>query len=283
MNDIPAEETHKKKSNIIYSCYIQKSRAGENFVPEHTLGYHISGTLETYVDGKTQIFKEGDLRFIRKNRLARFIKQPPAGAAFQSIAIILDQETLRSISTEYNLHMNRPYTGESSILLKQGDLFRNYIDSLTPYLQGPNSTNKALTNLKVREAVMILLDTHPELQDTLFDFSEPGKIDLEAYMTENYKFNVDLNRYAYLTGRSLATFKRDFERIFHSSPNKWLQQQRLKDAYFLIREKGVKVTDVYMDVGFKDLSHFSFAFKKAYGITPSKLKIRLPSDSLGTL
>lgn len=68
-------------------------------------------------------------------------------------------------------------------------------------------------------------------------FSEPGKINLEAYMNQNYKFNVDINRFAYLTGRSLATFKRDFEKIFHIPPNRWLQQKRLDDAYYLIKEK----------------------------------------------
>jgi len=118
---------------------------------------------------------------------------------------------------------------------------------------------------------MILLETNPELKNVLFDFSEPGKIDLEAYMNKNYKFNVDLNRFAYLTGRSLATFKRDFERIFHNTPNRWLQQKRLNDAYYLIKEKKQNVSDVYLDVGFKDLSHFSFAFKKAFGVAPSHL------------
>jgi AraC-like DNA-binding protein len=128
-----------------------------------------------------------------------------------------------------------------------------------------------LTDIKVREAIMILLQTNPSIKNILFDFSEPGKIDLEAYMNEHYKFNVDLNRFAYLTGRSLATFKRDFEKIFNTSPNRWLQKKRLNDAYYLIKEKGWKSSDVYLEVGFKDLSHFSFAFKKTFGIAPSSL------------
>jgi AraC-like DNA-binding protein len=80
-----------------------------------------------------------------------------------------------------------------------------------------------------------------------------------------------LNRFAYLTGRSLATFKRDFEKIFHTSPSKWLLQRRLKEAYYLIKEKGKKPVDVYVDVGFEDLSHFSFAFKNEFGQAPSKI------------
>jgi AraC-type DNA-binding domain-containing proteins len=118
---------------------------------------------------------------------------------------------------------------------------------------------------------MILLETNPLLKDVLFDFAEPGKIDLEAYMTKHYRYNVNMDRFAYLTGRSLATFKRDFAKVFHTSPNRWLQQKRLEDAHYLISKKGYRISDAYIEAGFKDFSHFSYAFKKTYGISPSKL------------
>ena len=90
-------------------------------------------------------------------------------------------------------------------------------------------------------------------------------------MLENFDKSLSIEDYACLTGRSVSTFKRDFEKIFNLSPNRWLQKKRLNDAYYLLAEKGWKSSDVYLEVGFKDLSHFSFAFKKAYGMAPSRV------------
>lgn len=261
----------KQAQRILYSCYSHVSRDGEQFIPEHIFGYIVAGSQTVNFGDRTHTFKEGDFRFFRKNQLCKFTKQPPPGGEFVSVSVYIDQDTLRAMSTENNLHANGPYTGDNNLLIEPNALFKNYIDSLKPYINSKTDINPMLTSLKVKEAVMLLLNTEPSLKDLLFDFAEPGKIDLEAYMQKNYKFNVDIHRFAYLTGRSLATFKRDFEKIFHTSPNRWLQQKRLNDARYLIKEKGWRSSDVYLEVGFKDLSHFSFAFKKAFGVAPSRV------------
>jgi AraC-like DNA-binding protein len=90
-------------------------------------------------------------------------------------------------------------------------------------------------------------------------------------MNKNFMFNVPAAQFAKLTGRSLASFKRDFEKIFRISPGQWLQQKRLSEAYYLIREKGQKPSEVYLDVGFENLSHFSYTFKKMFGVVPSRV------------
>jgi AraC-like DNA-binding protein len=158
------------------------------------------------------------------------------------------------------------------VLLRQDAFYKSFADSLTPYLlAGPQEVGPALGQLKVKEAILLLLRLNKQVNNMLFDFSEPGKIDLEEFMSRHFAFNVEMKQFAYLTGRSLATFKRDFEKIFHTSPGRWLQQKRLAQAYYLIKEKGERPSDVYLEVGFEDLSHFSYAFKKEFGKAPSLL------------
>jgi len=259
------------RPEIVYSCYHEVSRGGEQFIQDHAFSYQQSGTMVTNDGTSEHRFEPGDFRFVRRNQLAKFLKLPPAGGEFKSISIVISQDTLRNMSREYGYTADRHTTAIPLIQLPPHPLFKAFIDSLLPYEDLPPEDTSALLSLKVREAVLLLLRIKPELKEILFDFTEPGKIDLEEFMVKNYQFNVGLNRFAYLTGRSLATFKRDFEKVFHISPGNWLLQRRLQEAHYLIKEKGNKPSDVYLEVGFEDLSHFSFAFKNAYGIAPSKI------------
>jgi AraC-like DNA-binding protein len=45
----------------------------------------------------------------------------------------------------------------------------------------------------------------------------------------------------------------------------------LDEAYFQLSRQHQKPSTVYLEVGFEDLSHFSFVFKKTFGKTPSEV------------
>jgi len=261
-----------ERPKIGYSCYFTRSREGEQFVPEHVFSYQISGRLTmTDSDGRTNIFNEGDFRFIRRNNLVKYIKEPAAGGDFTSVSVYLDQQSLRNFSIKHGAMDGKAGMKESVLMLKPHALFKGYMESLRPYRLDDVVIGEELQQLKVDEAILILLETNPELAAILFDFGDPGKIDLEGFMEKNFHFNVQMNRFAYLTGRSLATFKRDFEKVFKTTPGQWLQDRRLREAYYQIKDKGRSASDIYLDLGFEDLSHFSFAFKNKYGLSPSKI------------
>ena len=153
-----------------------------------------------------------------------------------------------------------------------GNVFlKGFFDSLLPYIDNPKKLTTKIAQLKTCEAIELLLQTEEVFRSFLFDFGEPHKIDLEAYMHHNYTYNIPLTSFAKLTGRSLSSFKRDFTKIFETTPEKWLQQKRLEQAHYLILKKKQRPTEVYLEVGFENLSHFSFVFKKQFGLTPTEL------------
>jgi hypothetical protein len=95
----PTEDS--QLSQIAYSCYHSRSREGEQFVPEHVLSYQIAGTLFLNDGVREYVCNPGDFRFIKRNKLVKFNKQPPENGDFKSISIYLDQQTLRNFCMEF--------------------------------------------------------------------------------------------------------------------------------------------------------------------------------------
>lgn len=255
---------------IVYSHYETQKVIGEQFIIEHGLSYIISGNLKVTDEGQTRFFGPGDLLFHRKNFLSKFTKIPNEKEPFKSIAIIFDRDSLLKFSQQYNIQYDHPYLLKDPVLLlKENVLLESFYKTLLTYFD--SKLPEHLIALKKQEALLLLLEINPDLKNILFDFNQPGKIDLEAFMQQNFKFNIDLKKLAFLTGRSLATFKRDFEKIFQMSPNRWLQKRRLEEAHYLIKEKRKRPSDVYHEVGFESISHFSYSFKKLFGVNPSAI------------
>ncbi|WP_198650409.1 helix-turn-helix domain-containing protein [Saccharospirillum mangrovi] len=257
----------------IKSCYVGPDISPEQFIPEHLFLYLVQGDIEGFDGHRHYRLNTGGACLIRKNRLARYSKQPVDGQ-FEKIAVVLDEPLLRSFMDRHAAqisHAEKPPT-DAFMRIDMDDRLHAFIQSLTPYYQGNGRIDPAFADLKREELLLLLLQQQPMLGAVLFDFRPPGRLDLESFMNAHYKFNVSLDRFAYLTGRSLSAFKRDFKTIFNNSPAAWLVKRRLDEAHFLLTHEPKTASDIYLDLGFEDLSHFSFAFKKQFGYSPRQLQ-----------
>lgn len=255
---------------IFYSYLSTGRRERVGFLSHNALVMQVSGqfTLETAV--QTVSMRKGEILLIGKNQLGQITKTPLPDEDYETIVIFLQEDMLRKIALEEQIAVRQKYTGPPNILIPANDFLKGYFQSVIPYTRHPAGP---LTNdvqiLKVKEAVKLLLHSMPALGDVLFDFSEPHKIDLEKFMISHFQYNIPVHGFAELTGRSLAGFKRDFQKIFGMAPRQWLQERRLMEARKLI-EKQKKSSDIYLDLGFESLSHFSTSFKKKFGKAPSE-------------
>ena len=257
---------------IFYSYYATMRKEKVGFLRHHTLVLQVSGHFTLETSAQKISMGKGEMLLIGKNQLGTLTKVPLSNEEpYETIVISLQEDLLRKIVLEEQIEVRKKYTGPLNILIPTNDFLKGYFQSVIPYIRNPaEAITTDIGILKVKEGVKLLLHTMPQLSDLLFDFSEPHKIDLEEFMLDNFHYNLPIEKFAGLTGRSLAGFKRDFQKTFGMAPRHWLLEKRLTEARNLIENKNKKPSAIYLDLGFESLSHFSHSFKKKFGKAPTE-------------
>jgi len=257
---------------IKLSSYEDKLFKSDLMFEDHMLVWFISGETKIIQWDTTFYFTTGDIFLIPRNQLATIINYPKNGLPHKSVVMHLSVERLRKFYEK--IEVKKSLQPEQNIIkYSNHPLLASCMASLIPYFDVDGEFPEELASLKIAEAIHILRTINPDVDSVLANFNSPGKIDLVNFMQRNFMFNMTLEKLGYLTGRSLSTFNRDFKRLFNTTPQKWLTAKRLELAYYHLAEKKKKPTEVYLEVGFEDLSHFSFSFKKKYGVSPNQLQV----------
>ena len=133
----------------------------------------------------------------------------------------------------------------------------------------------SLINLKFRELILTVAD-NPANEEILSYFcsllNTPRSVSLQQVMEDNFCFNLKLEEFARLSSRSLSAFKRDFIKIYKTSPGKWLLEKRLNHAFHLITNRDKSISDTAFETGFESAAHFSRAFRERFGRSPASLR-----------
>ena len=262
----------KKVGNVITSdlleCLEDRHLRNEVTLEDHCLIRILSGEIRIVSSDTNRIFTKGNTFFLPRRQLITTIKKDKDNEKFKCVLIILRKDQLKKYYTQYPANRSTAHS-QTIKSYENHPLLESYFSSLPPYFEIFGELPDHLISLKIDEAVTILRTIDVNIDADLADFTEQGKIDLEEFMERNYMFNMPLEKFGYLTGRSLTTFKRDFHKIYGTTPQRWLTKKRLKLAYYLISKDSKKPAEIYRDAGFENLSHFSNAFKKQFGFAPN--------------
>lgn len=266
------------ESNIadFFCCTAISDKICEGGVDEHMLGFVVSGELTLLTRERKVNIRNGEAVFIRRNHLVTKLKKPAKdGQPFKGLFLRINVPFLKSISKQIVLPAHPlpdTLSGSLYFYLPRHPFLTGLFRSLDAYFTTGQLPSPMIVETKLKEAVLVLLEIKPELAGVLFDFEEPWKTDLREFMDRNYSCNLTIEQLAHYTGRSLSAFKRDFADSFGGeTPARWITKRRLEEAMVLLK-RGMPASSVYLKVGFKNLSHFSTAFKRRFGISPTQVE-----------
>ncbi len=99
----------------------------------------------------------------------------------------------------------------------------------------------------------------------------------KLYTAESLLISADLNKPLTITqlskivGMSPSNLKSKFKQLFQTSIYQYYQKHRLHKAMDMLATGKYSIKEVGTDLGFSNLSNFSIAFKKEFGMLPSEV------------
>ncbi len=162
---------------------------------------------------------------------------------------------------------------EMPYFIIENDAYINsYLNSLNTISAAPPIFMENLLSIKFEEIMLYLLNKYGKrFEGYLYSLISKNPSPFKKVIESNVYSNLKLEEIAFLCHMSLSTFKRNFTAEYKVSPGKWLQDKRLQKAKDILEGGHLKSSDIYIEVGYNNLSNFSIAFKNKFGMSPTEI------------
>lgn len=266
--------------SVIESCTHTRGRTqGSMFLEDHLLLFVRSGTY-TVTHGKMRYaVNKNEMVLLKKAILVDYEKQGDIenDNLFEYMMFFLKDEFLKDFMKMANIQ-TVPTEEQVKITVKPvKERLLRFFESIQPYFSEPENIDGGLVKLKMMELLYDISGTDKNLLQQLLQLKQQVSADITKTVEENFANPVSLTELAYLSGRSLSSFKRDFQAIYQVPPAQWIREKRLHKANELLANTAMQVSDICYSTGFENVAHFSRIYKDYFGYSPSSKRQILPA------
>lgn len=263
---------HQSKQLVLLRKSLDASLEGkQSFLSMHALSFVIEGhqRIEAY-EGEILSVQKGEIAIIKKG-LYTITDMIAENGPFEVCLLFFSDEILREV---LKLHDSRQRPEQSAFFkLQAPEYLHHFWKSVEQVHSSLLNTSPTFFDIKAWELFSALIshDESGKTEQKLRGLLQAKSRGLHSFMEENFDKSLSIEDFAYLTGRSPASFRREFKLKFGTSPRKWIIRQRLDKAADLLQKSNMSVSEVAQEVGYESTSHFIKGFKKQFGHTPRKL------------
>lgn len=261
---------------VIDQCVRTGGEEGTFFLEEHLLYAVLGGRASLSCGRRRIVVGKNEMVLLRRAQSVRYFKEAsPETGLFESQLYAVTDRLLKDFLTSQEVDAAgkdgedeeadfraRPMSGRMVAFCR----------SLEPYFDRPEAVEEGLLRLKMTEMLYNVIDSSKAVFAQMLRLRRPVRADIRRVVEEHYASPVTVSDLAYLSGRSLASFKRDFASIYHASPARWIRERRMRKAHEMLTATTLPVSDICYSLGFENPAHFSRAFKEFYGRPPSAVR-----------
>jgi AraC-like DNA-binding protein len=217
----------------------------------------------------------GETVFFRKGV---FILPPHVEENLCILIFFIPDASVREAVRELAPHLqpiSRPHDAREVVLRVNHDMaLAAFFNSMLVYFAGDEEPSEALLKLKLKELLTSILvsPANPTLSGYFRSLAMCDAPPLPAIMEANFCHSLPLETFAKMCHRSLSSFKREFRRCYGTTPAKWLIGRRLECAAQMLRTTSMSMTEIALECGFEEPSHFSRTFKAKFGQPPTEYR-----------
>lgn len=251
---------------------------------KNIIGYVISGKKQI---NNGEYLSAGDLYYMSIDNFNITYLADGASGVYEELSVCFTinelRETIMSILAyddvkDYILSRKNTFIGDN-ISEPSTERVRIVFDSLIHSANLENYEGPlcgALDKIKVTELLFTLLtDLNSKIGAAIVKLIKCNHDKLRLTVTESSGKRSSINEIAGKCSMSASQFKKVFNQIYGTSPHKWLANQQLDKAAFLLKSSDKAIGDIALECEFSNASHLIKRFKDTYNMTPSGFRKQL--------
>lgn len=232
-----------------YDCYIQNSKSHFTNIQNEGTIYYLPSAITTFSTSKN----------------------------FTSVSLLVSEKKLQKLNDKLNMNLANAIS--QKINYYQQAVYNHEIQNLAFSLFSafsPNSHAKIERNNFWVEGVCLtflgaFLENIKHCSNKVQTVNNDTRKLLLAreYLLSDLTKAPSLIEVSAISGLSLSKLKTEFKSHFGNTVYGTFKAERMEKARLLLMHKQISVTDVAVEIGYSNMSHFSAAFKQHFGILPS--------------
>ena len=234
---------------------------------QNTISFLIEGNKEVVFDNSTLSIDNSKF-LIMKSGNCLMTEKISNHKVYRSVLLFFPNHHLLKFIQKNEINLKQPVDFKSVFSFNKDEFIQGYIKSLLDISKFSKEIQNKLLLIKFEEIMIYLTSKYGT--EFLCALIEKNNKSSQRLVESNWMSKLSLKELAFLSNMSVSTFKREFEIYYAESPIKWFKNKRIEYAHHLLFKEHKTSSEIYLEVGYENLSSFIQAYKSKYGMTPKK-------------